>query len=99
MDWTQFTYPCSSIAELDRCRWNVIPKVAPAKSSYTSDIAEFMVWRADEGTQKAVRQFVLEAFAVEAQAQSLLDAAKRAVEIAIEQDEAAALRFLDAAEA
>ena len=66
---------------------------------YPSDIAEFMVWGADEGTQKAVRQFVLEAFAVEAQAQSLLDAAKRAVEIAIEQDEAAALRFLDAAEA
>ena len=29
----------------------------------------------------------------------LLDAAKRAVEIAIEEDEAAALRFLDAADA
>jgi type I restriction enzyme, S subunit len=46
-----------------------------------------------------VTALVLKGFAARQQAAALLDAAKRAVEIAIEQDEAAALRFLDAAQA
>jgi hypothetical protein len=44
-----------------------------------------------------ITSLVLKGFAARHQAAALLDAAKRAVEIAIEQDEAAALRFLDAA--
>lgn len=47
----------------------------------------------------AITGIVLDGFAARRRAAALLDAAKRAVEIAIEQDEAAALRFLDAAEA
>jgi len=42
---------------------------------------------------------VLQGFAARHRAAALLDAASRAVEIAIEKGEAAALRFLDAAEA
>lgn len=63
---------------------------------YPSDIAEFMIWRAPDGMQKAIRRCVLDAFAADAKAQSLLDAAKRAVEIAIEKSEPAALKFLKA---
>lgn len=46
-----------------------------------------------------ITALMLKSFAARRRAVALLDAAKRAVEIAIEQDEAAALRFLDTAEA
>jgi restriction endonuclease S subunit len=64
---------------------------------YPSDIAEFMIWHAPDETQKAIRQCILGAFAAEAKAKTLLDVAKRAVEIAIEDSETAALAFLKAA--
>lgn len=53
----------------------------------------------DKRTAAAVKDSVVRSRAAKARAQGLLDSAKRAVEIAIEQDEAAALRFLDAAKA
>jgi type I restriction enzyme S subunit len=53
----------------------------------------------DKRTADAVRDAVVRSRSAIARAGALLDAAKRAVEIAIEQDEAAALRFLDTAEA
>ncbi len=53
----------------------------------------------DEATADAIRDAVIHSRAARSRATMLLDAAKRAIEIAIERDEAAALRFLDAAEA
>tara|TARA_B110000046_G_scaffold164964_1_gene180917 strand:- start:1667 stop:2086 length:420 start_codon:yes stop_codon:yes gene_type:complete len=49
----------------------------------------------DDATEKAVVAAVQEGRAAHARAHSLLDAAKRAVEIAIEDSEAAALAYLD----
>ena len=49
----------------------------------------------DDATEKAVVAAVQEGRAARARAHSLLDAAKRAVEIAIEDSEAAALAYLD----
>ena len=49
----------------------------------------------DDATEKAVVAAVQEGRAARACAHSLLDAAKRAVEIAIEDSEAAALAYLD----
>ncbi len=62
---------------------------------YPDDIAKIIVWDAPRKTQDKVRDQVLAAFALEHKAQSLLDAAKRAVEIAIEEGEKAALRYLE----
>ena len=49
----------------------------------------------DDATEKAVVAAVQEGRAARARAHSLLDAAKRAVEIAIEDSEVAALAYLD----
>ena len=64
---------------------------------YPSDIAGFVIWRAPEEIQESIRQAVVDAFAAERRASDYLEAAKLAVEIAIEQDEAAAMHFLDEA--
>ena len=64
---------------------------------YPNDIAEFIIWRAPNDIERAIRQAVLSAFEAERRAGERLEAAKRAVEIAIERDETAALRFLDKA--
>jgi type I restriction enzyme, S subunit len=53
----------------------------------------------DDKTARAIRDEVTRCRAARSRAAALLDAAKRTVEIAIEQDEAAAMRFLDSAEA
>ena len=53
----------------------------------------------DEATEAAVCTAVTNARRARSQAVSLVDSAKRAVEIAIKEDEAAALRFLDDEEA
>jgi hypothetical protein len=53
----------------------------------------------DEAIAGAIRDAVRCSRRARSRAAALLDAAKHAVEIAIERDEAAALRFLDAAEA
>lgn len=61
---------------------------------YPSDIAEFKVWIAPPAVQTDIRQAVETSYAKKQRAAKLLDAAKRAVEIAIEDSEAAALVYL-----
>ena len=61
---------------------------------YPSDIAEFQVWLAPKSLQTDVRNQVEQSFTERQRASLLLDAAKRAVEIAIEDSEKAALRYL-----
>lgn len=65
---------------------------------YPGDIAKVVFWNAPAQVQVEVRDAVLSAFTEERRAQELLDAAKLAVEIAIEGGEPAALAFLDATE-
>jgi type I restriction enzyme M protein len=64
---------------------------------YPTDIAEFQVWVAPKTLQLDIRKLVEQCFAERQRASRLLDAAKRAVEIAIEDSEAAALAYLAAA--
>ena len=61
---------------------------------YPNDIARFMVWDAPEEVQANIRQLVIQSFEAKQRATQLLDAAKRAVEIAIEESEDAALLHL-----
>lgn len=61
---------------------------------YPTDIAEFQVWVAPKPLQLDIRKLVEQSFAQRQHATRLLDAAKRAVEIAIEDSEAAALAYL-----
>lgn len=61
---------------------------------YPTDIANFTVWLAPEAIQQEIRQAVESGFAAKQRATELLEAAKRAVEIAIEDSEAAALAYL-----
>lgn len=64
---------------------------------YPGDIAEFRIWLAPSKLQQSIRKQVEQSFAHKQEAMRLLDAAKRAVEIAIEDSESAALAFLDSA--
>jgi type I restriction enzyme M protein len=61
---------------------------------YPNDIAQFTLWQAPIVLQKEIRRIVEESFSFKQCATHLLESAKRAVEIAIEQNEAAALDFL-----
>ena len=61
---------------------------------YPSDIAEFRVWRAPKPVQLEIRGQVERSFAECQRANRLLDAAKHAVEIAVEESEQSALRYL-----
>lgn len=63
---------------------------------YPDDIAEFRVWVAPKELQQSIRLQVEQSFAQRQRATQLLDAAKRAVDIAIEKSEADALAWLDA---
>ena len=65
---------------------------------YPRDIAKIVFWDAPADIQTTVRNAVLSAFTEEHCAQELLEAAKRAVEIALEDGEADAMTFLDQAE-
>lgn len=62
---------------------------------YPADIARIMIWNAPIDLQNAVRQSILSAFQEERRANSLLSAAKCAVEIAIEVGEVEANAYLD----
>lgn len=62
---------------------------------YLNDIADFTIWRAPIAIQQEIRQAVDSSFAAKPRATELLEAAKRAIEIAIEDSEAAALNYLD----
>jgi hypothetical protein len=61
---------------------------------YPNDINSFVIPFVDTATESAIVSAVRSAHAARARARELLDRAKRAVEIAIEQDEKAALSFL-----
>lgn len=65
---------------------------------YPSDIARILVWDAPDEVQQSVKSSVLSAFDEERRSNELLVAAKRAVEIAIEDGEPAAMVYLDRAE-
>lgn len=62
---------------------------------YPNDIAQFTIWVAPENIQAQVKQSVEASFQAKQSATQLLDSAKRAVEIAIENSEAAALAYLE----
>ena len=64
---------------------------------YPSDIAEFQAWLAPEELQLNIRKQIQQSFEHRQQATRILDTAKRAVEIAIEDSEAAALEWLRSA--
>jgi type I restriction enzyme S subunit len=61
---------------------------------YPSDIAKIIVWRAPPNIQENVRSKIALAFELENSATVLLSRAKRAVEISIERDDAAAIQYL-----
>lgn len=61
---------------------------------YPNDIAEFQIWLAPEAVQKRIRQQVEQGFAQRRSAARLLDAANRAVEIGVDQNEVDALDYL-----
>ena len=61
---------------------------------YPTDIADFTIWLAPEAVQQEIRQAVENGFAAKQRATQLLEAAKHAIEIAIEDSEAAALAYL-----
>lgn len=60
------------------------------------DILDLPIPRIDEKTQIQITAMIQESFTLRAESERLLETAKRAVEIAIEQDEQAALDFIGA---
>jgi type I restriction enzyme, S subunit len=63
---------------------------------YPSDIAQFKVWIAPPSVQADIRRTVEKSYEQKQRATQLLDAAKHAIEIAIENSEAAAISYLEA---
>jgi type I restriction enzyme M protein len=61
---------------------------------YPNDIRKIVVWCAPASVQEEVADHVRSSFAIEAHSNMLLSNARRAVEIAIEQGEAAALAYI-----
>jgi len=61
---------------------------------YPGDIAQFQIWLAPIKVQKAIRKMVEDAFKARNDAKALLARAQRAVEVAIEEGEAAGLAAL-----
>ncbi|MBA2762064.1 MAG: restriction endonuclease subunit S, partial [Segetibacter sp.] len=59
-----------------------------------SDINQFIVWDAPQEVQSKIAEYVLQAYDLEKQSQQLLEAAKQAVEIAIEEGEEKAMEFI-----
>lgn len=62
---------------------------------YPGDIARIVVWDAPNDVQQSVRMAILSAFDEERWANDLLEVAKHAVEIAIEDGELAGMSYLD----
>lgn len=65
---------------------------------YPNDLARITIWNAPVDVQQLVRNAILSAFDEERRANELLDAAKRAIEIAVEDGEPAAMAYLDEVE-
>lgn len=61
---------------------------------YPGDIAQFQIWLAPIKVQKAIRKMVEDAFKARNDAKALLARARQAVEVAIEEDEAAGMAVL-----
>lgn len=61
---------------------------------YPADIANFWCPEIKKATQKKIDALAQSSFELKAKSERLLQAAKRAVEIAIEQDDAAGLAYL-----
>jgi len=61
---------------------------------YPKDIAQFLIPFVGKETQLKIRDKIISSLALKKQSTALLDVAKHAVEIAIEQDEQAALDFI-----
>lgn len=66
---------------------------------YPADIRRIVIWDAPKELQQEIADAIQRSFAMENQASELLAAAKRAVEIAIEDGEAAAIDFIAEQEA
>lgn len=82
-------------------QWQIVRHIKGSSGQielYPNDIAKIVVWVAPDDVQIAVRQAIMDAFAQERRAKDLLYAAKRAVEIAIEDSEAVAMAYLTQAE-
>jgi type I restriction enzyme M protein len=62
---------------------------------YPSDINQFIIWDAPKEIQSQIKNYIEQAEKLEKQSKHLLSLAKQAVEIAIEQSEEAALKFID----
>jgi restriction endonuclease S subunit len=65
---------------------------------YPSDIEGFSIWKAPMKTQQTIRQSIDAAHGARREARTHMERAKRAVEIAIEESEAAAMMLLEASE-
>ena len=63
---------------------------------YPKDIDCFYVPLVDETIQTEIAALVQQSFTLKAESERLLEVAKRAVEIAIEQDEKAAMAYIEA---
>lgn len=61
---------------------------------YPTDIANFWCPELDQSTQQSIDNLAQQSFTLKAKSERLLEVAKRAVEIAIEQDEAAGMAYL-----
>lgn len=61
---------------------------------YPADIANFWCPELDQASQQKIDTLAQQSFTLKVQSERLLDAAKRAIEIAIEQDEAAGMAYL-----
>ena len=66
---------------------------------YPTDIANFWCPELDQSTQQSIDNLAQQSFTLKAKSERLLEAAKRAVEIAIEQDETAGMAYLAREEA
>jgi hypothetical protein len=63
---------------------------------YPKDIAQFLIPFVDKETQLKIRERIISSLALKKQSATLLETAKRAVEIAIEQDENEGLAYIEA---
>lgn len=98
------------IAELDpvylACFLNSLPGQMQTERGWTGSsgqielrpdlVADYRIWKAPMAIQRRVRDCIEKSHAARGEAKTLLDRAKRAVEIAIETGESAALEYLHA---
>lgn len=75
---------------------NPAPYVTCLVRGYPKDIAQFLIPFVDNKTQLKIREKIISSLALKRQSVALLEVAKRAVEIAIEQDEMAAISYIEA---